>query len=46
MKVRKQENQREANGSSETPIRYNELVFAGDGVHVESVHKESQHENP
>lgn len=46
MKVGKQENQRETNGSSETPIGYNELVLAGDGVHVKSVHKESQHEDP
>lgn len=45
-KVRKQENQRETNGSSETPVGYNELVFAGDGVHMKPVHKESQHENP
>lgn len=46
VKVRKQEHQRETNGPSETPVRYNELVFAGDGVHVKSIHKESQHEDP
>lgn len=46
VKVRKQEHQRETNGPSETPVCYNELVFAGDGVHVKSIHKESQHEDP
>lgn len=46
MKVRKQENQRETNGSAETPIRYNELVFAGDSVHMKPVHEEGQYKNP
>lgn len=46
VEVRQQENQREANGPSEPPVGNDELVLAGDGVHVESVHKESQHQNP
>lgn len=46
VEVRQQENQREANCPSEPPVGDDELVLTGDGVHVESVHKESQHKNP
>lgn len=46
VEVRQQENQREANGPSEPPIGNDELVLTGDGVHVKSVHQESQHKNP
>lgn len=44
--VRKQEDQREANGTAEPPVGNDELVLAGDSVHVKSVHKEGQHQNP